>query len=293
MKTFRVAAVTMNARLGDVGGNLEKMAGWTGRAAAEGAQVVLFPELSVNGHCDPETERNAELVPHGPSVQAMCRLASQHGLFLCAGLSERDGDKVLNTQVMVGPAGFVGGQRKIHLSRDEVLYFQPGSECVVMDLGFCRVGISICYDGWSPEVPRMLALGGAEVLLAPHASRMRMWQDTAESERAAAQHAAGFFHKVFPARAFENGCFVVVVNQAGKAGTVARYAPDDPNQPHHAGACMVFDPAGDVVAELGCDAVREEMLVADLDAGRLEAARAYANWTLRTRRPEVYGRLVE
>jgi predicted amidohydrolase len=214
MQSFQVAAVTLNALLGDVAGNLDKIAMWTGRAAAAGAHLVLFPELCVNGHCDPDTERHAEPVPGGPSIRRLEEVASRHGL--------------------------------------------------------------------------ILALRGAEVLLMPHASRMKMWDDTAGSERAAAECISGFFHRIFPARALENACYCVVVNQAGKAGTVARYAPDHPNQPHHAGGCMALDPLGETIAELPSDAVREQMLVATLDGARLNEVRGWANYTLRTRRPEIY-----
>lgn len=291
MLSFRVAAVTLNALLGDVRGNLDKIAMWTERAASEGARLVLFPELCVNGHCDPDTGRHAEAVPGGPSIRRLQQVASRHGLILCVGLSERDGDAVYNTQALIGPDGLIGKQRKIHLSRDEVLFFRPGNELAVFDLGFCRAGISICYDGWSPEVSRILALRGAEVLLMPHASRMKMWDDTPGSERAAAECISGFFRRIFPARALENACYCVVANQAGKAGTVARYAPDHPNQPHHAGGCMALDPLGETIAELPSDAVREQMLVAALDAARLDEVRGWANYTLRTRRPEMYGDL--
>lgn len=293
MRSFRAAAITLNAVLGDVSGNLARIATWTARAAAQQAELVVFPELCVNGHCDPDTLRNAEPVPNGPSTQELSRLAAQHNLILCAGLSERDGNHVFNTQVLIGPQGYIGKQRKIHLSRDEVLFFQPGDELHVFDLGFCRAGISICYDGWSPEVCRILALRGAEVLILPHASRMKMWEDNPASERAAAEYIAAYFHRIFPARALENACYCIVVNQAGKAGTVSRYPPLHPNQPHHAGGCLVLDPMGATLAELPSDAVREAMLIADLPAPALQAARELPNYTIRSRRPEMYGDLAQ
>jgi len=288
MQSFRAATVTLNALLGDVSGNLARIAQWTERAAAGGAHLVLFPELCVNGHCDPDTLAHAESIPNGPSTLALLALAAKYNLVLCAGLSERDGDRVYNTQILAGPQGFIGKQRKIHLSRDEVLFFQPGNELAVFDLGFCQAGISICYDGWSPEVSRILAIRGAEVLLMPHASRMKMWNDTPESERAAAEYIATFFRRIFPARAHENACYAILVNQAGKAGTVDRYPPGHPNQPHHAGGAMILGPHGETVAELPSDSVREDILIADLDAARLAEIRSHPNYTLPTRRPEIY-----
>ncbi|MBL8175947.1 MAG: hypothetical protein JNK48_14820 [Bryobacterales bacterium] len=292
MQSFRAAAVTLNAILGDVRGNLDKIARWTAAAAAQGANFVLFPELCVNGHCDPDTHRHAEPIPGGPSTAALHALASLHNLILCAGLSERDGDAVYNTQILIGPQGLIGKQRKIHLSRDEVLYFQPGNAIEVFDLGFARAGISICYDAWSPEVCRILAIQGAEVLLLPHASRMKIWDDTPASERAAAEFISGYFRRIFPARAIENAAYVIAVNQAGRAGTVSLYPPGHPNQPHHAGGCFFFDPAGETLAALPADAIREDMLLATLDAAPLHAARSHPNYTIRTRRPALYSELI-
>jgi predicted amidohydrolase len=291
MQELRIAAVTMNGLLGEARRNLESIARWTGAAADAGAELVLFPELVVHGHCDPRTWYNAELVPDGPSTQELCRLAERHGLFLCAGLSEKESDIVYNTQVLVGPKGFVGVQRKIHLSRDEVLYYTGGTEISVFDIGKCRVGVSICYDNWSPEVPRILALQGAEVLLMPHASRMKMWNDSPESAAEAARHAARFFRTMYPVRSFENACYSVIVNQAGRAGTVDIYPPDSPDQPHHAGGCLVIDPLGEIAAEAPQDRIEEALLVADLSPLKLSEARSLPNYTLRTRRPEVYGAL--
>jgi predicted amidohydrolase len=94
---------------------------------------------------------------------------------VCAGLAERDRDVVYDTQVLVGPDGYGGSQRKLHMSRDEGLYYGSGQDINVFDIGKCKVGIGICNDNEFPEVTRILALRGTEVLLMPHASRDKMW----------------------------------------------------------------------------------------------------------------------
>lgn len=290
MKTCRIASVACNAPLGAVRANLAAIEQWTVRAKAGGAEIILFPELVVNGHCDPDTARNAEPLD-GPAVIELRRIANQQAIVICAGLSEREDDACYNTQILIGPDGPIGAQRKIHLSRDEVDYFQPGNQVDVFDVGLCRVGISICYDGWSPEVSRILAIKGAEILLMPHASRMKMWTDDPDSERAAANHASHFFSTIFPARAFENACYAVIVNQAGRAGTLAHYPANHPNQPHHAGGNLVIDPLGEIVAEVSTGRVEESMLITDLNPDQLRAARNHPNYTLRSRRPAIYSAL--
>ena len=89
-------------------------------------------------------------------------------------------------------------------------------------------------------------------------------------------------------RAYENACYAVVCNQAGRAGYVDVYPPDSPNQPHHAGGCLVIDPLGEVVAKTQSEQVKEEMLVVDLLPEKLWEARSLPNYTIRQRRPELF-----
>jgi predicted amidohydrolase len=290
MQSIRVAAVSMNSELGKPGQALCAIAGWCARAKADGAELVLFPELVVPGHCTPNTWEIAEAIPDGQSAQTLVSLAKQHGLFLSAGLAEKERDIVYNTQVLVGPQGYIGKQRKIHLSRDEVLHYKGGKELPVFDLGKCRVGIVICYDNMFPELARILALRGADVLLMPHAARIKMWDDTAESEAAARRHSFEFL-KGYALRARENACFGVLADQAGRAGYVDQYPRIHPNQPHHAGGVLFFGPDGEVIAHAQTEKIREEMVVATLEAAALAHERSQPNYPLRTRRPELFGEL--
>ena len=292
MDTIRVAAVSMDGRLGDPQGVLAEVADWTAKAKAAGAELILFPEVLIHGHCTPNTWELAESVPEGPSTQALCDLAKKHDLFLCVGLSEKERDIVYNTQVVVGPQGYIGKQRKLHMSRDEALFYKGGREMPVFDLGKCRVGIVICYDNTFPEVARVLALKGAEVILMPHAARLKMWNDSPESERQARQFAAWHYRTTTPCRCKENACFAVVADQAGRSGIVSMYPPDSPAQPHHPGGAYIFNPQGEVVANAQEERVAPEMIVADLQAENLQKARRDPNFTLRTRRPELFQELL-
>ncbi|HLQ44446.1 MAG TPA: carbon-nitrogen hydrolase family protein [Planctomycetaceae bacterium] len=89
----------------------------------------------------------------------------------------------------MGPHGYLGKQRKLHMSRDEVMFYKGGRDMPVFDIGKCRLGSIICYDNQFPEPARILALRGADILLMPHAARMKMWTDTPESAAAARRHA--------------------------------------------------------------------------------------------------------
>jgi predicted amidohydrolase len=292
MQTMRVAAVSMNGFLGETQKVLSAIAGWCERAATEKADFVLFPELVVHGHCTPNTWELAEPVPDGPTVKRLIQIARHYRLFLSVGLSEKENDIVYNTQVLVGPEGYVGKQRKLHLSRDEVMFYKGGREINVFDMGKCKVGMVICYDNQFPEIARVLALKGAELIVMPHAARMKMWDDTPESAAKARQHTHEQF-KAYAMRAKENACFVMITDQAGRAGYVDTYPRESPHQPHHAGAAMIFDPEGQLVMTTQTDQIRDEMIVTNLDATLLHHQRALPNYTLRTRRPELFGELVK
>ena len=291
MRTTCVAAVSMNGFLGEPERVLQAIDAWCERAAAAGAELVLFPELVIHGHCTPNTWELAEPVPEGPSVRRLTDIARRRRLVLCAGLSEKERDIVFNTQVLIGPQGYLGKQRKLHLSRDEAFYYKGGREISVFDIGPCRLGIVICYDNQFPEVARVLALRGAEVLLMPHAARFKPWADTPASEAAARCYSHDFLKK-YALRARENACFAILADQAGRAGSVDLWPPDSENQPHHAGAALIWGPDGELIASTQEERIREEMVVATLDAALIARERALANYMLRTRRPELFGELV-
>ena len=291
MQTIRVAAVSMNGYMGQPERILDCIARWCERARAEKAEFVLFPELVVHGHCTPNTWDIAEAVPGGPSVQRLIEIAKQFQLTLCAGLSEKERDIVYNTQVVVGPQGYIGKQRKLHLSRDEVFHYKGGRDINVLDIGPCKIGIAICYDNQFPEIARVLALRGVDVLCMPHAARFKVWSDTPESETAARRYSHSFLKK-YALRARENACFAILTDQVGRAGYVDAWPRDSENQPHHAGAALIWGPDGELIAQTQEERIQEEMIVAKLDAALLGQQRALANYMLRTRRPELFGELV-
>jgi predicted amidohydrolase len=291
MQNTRVAAVSMNGLLGEPERVLRAIDVWCEKAVADRVDLVLFPELVIHGHCTPNTWALAEPVPDGPSVASLEKIARRHRLTLCAGLSEKERDIVYNTVVLVGPEGYVGKQRKLHLSRDEAFYYKGGRELPVFDFGCCKVGIVICYDNQFPEIARVLALRGADVILMPHAARFNTWQDTPQGEATARRHSHDFF-KQYALRARENACFAVLADQVGRAGYVDHWPRDSENQPHHAGAALIWGPDGNLLAGTQEEHIQEEMIVATLDAALLARERAMPNYMLRTRRPELFGELV-
>lgn len=169
--SITVAAVQMEPRVGCKPENLEVSLQLIAEAASAGAQIIVLPELVSSGYVFSSREEAFELaesVPAGISTQAWVDAAHQHNIYVIGGVAERVGHKLYNAAVMVGPEGYMGTYRKLHLWGDEHLYFEAG------DLGLpvfhtplgCMAMI-ICYDGWFPEVYRLLAMQGADIVCMP------------------------------------------------------------------------------------------------------------------------------
>jgi predicted amidohydrolase len=142
------------------------------QAFAAGAQLVVLPELAVSGYGSDRTGlATVAESADGPTAQAWADVARRHGGYVCGGICERDGDRLFNSAILVGPDGILGHYRKLHPFREEKHAFEPG------DLGLpvvtlpdgSAVGICICYDLRFVEVLRALSLKGAEVVCVPTA----------------------------------------------------------------------------------------------------------------------------
>jgi predicted amidohydrolase len=290
MKSIRVAAVQMNGLLGKTERNLEEIESWSIRAAEQGAELVLFPELAIHGHwMAPECWSVAEAVPDGPSIKRLEQVARERQLVLCVGMSEKEKDLIYNCQVLIGPQGYIGKSRKIHMSEDEGLMYVGGSAIPVFDIGKCKVGSVICYDAFYPEITRTLALKGAEVFLMPSAGRCGPWnQETEQSVAMQVKESLSWYRM----RALANAAFVVITNQAGRAGTVEYYREDYRRQPYHGGGSLMFAPDGSLLAETEATMIQADMILADLKSEDFAQARSNANFPLRKRRPELYGELI-
>jgi predicted amidohydrolase len=146
----------------------EQFAPLIAQAAEQRADLVVLPETLTFYRSGGTYVDAAETIP-GPSSNYFAALAKQHGLYIVAGLLERDGHLVYNVAVLLGPDGeLVGKYRKVTLPRGEIEGgLMPGDEYPVFETRFGKVGMMICYDGFFPEVARELSLRGAEVIAWP------------------------------------------------------------------------------------------------------------------------------
>src|SRR5581483_10838344 len=150
---MRVAVAQLDPKLAEKERNLDACLARLDEAVARGAELVVFPECAIPGYMFESAEEampHAEEIP-GPSTEALVEAAARTGAHVCCGLIERDGDRLHNAAVLVGPDGLIGTYRKTHLPF----------------LGVDRIGVEICYDLRFPEVTRTLALRGADIVCHP------------------------------------------------------------------------------------------------------------------------------
>lgn len=261
-----------------VAGNRARTVAAIERAAAAGAALVVLPELATTGYAFPSREAlAAEAEPlDGPSVAAWSAAAARHGIAIVAGLAERAAEGCYNAAVAIGPSGVVGVYRKAHLFAEERALFRPGdSGPVVVELLGMRVGLAICFDLRFVELPRALALLGAEVLAVP-----TTWTDLHKPQP---YDARGWCmaNVLAQAHAYINRVYVACADRVGAEAGV-RYL----------GASVIFDPAGAPLAGPASPA-DEELLVAPCEPARARD-KALGAWNdlFADRRPELYGALL-
>jgi deaminated glutathione amidase len=254
---IRVACVQLTSRA-DKTENLEKAERLVAEAAASGADVVLLPE-KWNAIGGVETlHEAAETIEDGESVEAMRGWAARHGITLVGGsITERRAgrEKLSNTSLVFDPDGeLVAVYRKIHLFDVDVggqryresEAEEPGEEPVVARLEGWPIGLTVCYDLRFPELYRILALEGAELVTVPAHFTLYTGKD--------------HWHVLLRARAIENQNYVAAAAQIGE--TIA-------GKPSY-GRSLIVDPWGIVLAQAPDE---ETVIVAELDRERLEEVR--------------------
>src|ERR687885_131903 len=241
---IRVACVQLTSR-DDKAANLEKTERLVAKAAASGADVVLLPE-KWNAIGGVEVLREAaEPIDGGESVEAMRGWASRHGITLVGGsiTERREGrEKLSNTSLVFDPDGDlfdvdVGGHRYRESEAEE-----PGEEPVVARLEGWPIGLTVCYDLRFPELYRILALEGAELVTVPAHFTLYTGKD--------------HWHVLLRARAIENQNYVAAAAQIGE--TI-------PGKLSY-GRSLIADPWGTVVAQAPDE---ETVITAELDRERL------------------------
>ncbi|WP_407051544.1 nitrilase-related carbon-nitrogen hydrolase [Methyloraptor flagellatus] len=224
-------AVAQFAPGADAAANLARIEELAANAKAEGAELVVFPELAVSGLVDPAAA--AESIP-GPSTWRLMALAKQLKLHLVVGIAEAAGHTRYNSAVLIGPEGVVAVHRKLHLNAADRAWATAGDSWTVADIPIGRVGLLIGHDAVFPESGRVLSLRGCDVIACPAAIAGRFsygHEGTAIAQSWPIPTGADAYHwHHFRARAGENNVFLAFANVCDPArdmqGLSGVFGPD-------------------------------------------------------------------
>ncbi len=266
-----VALAQISCKVGDKKHNINVMKKNIKRAKEKGANLVVFPELSLTGYLTRDLAYElAEPIP-GPSIHSLEEVAKEDNIHMVFGMleqSERAHAVLYNTAVLLGPDGFVGEYRKMHLPTHSVFeekrYFRLGYEAPVFETELGKMGLTICYDMFFPEICRLLRLKGAQFIICISAS-------PAVRSR--------FFEVFTAARALENTVFLAYVNLVGVEDGLQFW-----------GGSRIIAPDGSILAKAKYD--EEDLITGIIDYADLERAEAFVP-TLRDLRPELFNSLRE
>jgi predicted amidohydrolase len=275
MKAFTVAAVQLAPLPGplsaeSVKGNLAKAVDFVERCVeSTGAELVVLPESMTTGYT-PGIPREGlwDLVSElpGPVLEPLQAVAARLGVYVVAGTYERGPESgvIYNSAAIIRRDGTLAGvYRKTHPSCFEVRsrggWVTPGDEVCVVETDLGRIGIIICFDGDYPELSRITAVRGAEVIVRP----------------SALLRSADIWELTNRARAYDNHVYVVGANATGA----------DPGGVLYFGNSMVVTPVAEVIAR----AATHECWV----SARLDPATAMASLTPGSSVPQVFDHLAD
>jgi N-carbamoylputrescine amidase len=266
---IRIACAQYVVRDRDPDHNLERSLHFIRQAAADGADLVILPELANSG-CDLGSRalafQLAEEVPGSPTLEAWKKEAEESRIHVVAGLLEKDGGTLHNSAVLLGPGAF-GRYRKTHLWDREKLLYEPGRELPVFDTPLGEIGLLVCYDAWFPEAARTLATKGAQILCIPSNAP----DDWVPEHQRRGDLTMLDVHCIAAANA--NRVFVVAANRVGDG---------------YLGRSCVVDATGGILALAG--ATYEGLISAevDLDRARREKQLTDLSHPFEDRNPAVY-----
>jgi len=268
---FKVALTQISCKRGDKTENIRKIEDNVVRAKKQGAELVIFPELSVTGYVlRDQIYELAETIP-GQATNILEKLAVKTGTYIVFGLpelSDKTQATIYNAAVLVGPDGLIGKYRKMYLPTHSVFeekrYFRPGYQTAVFETELGKIGLIICYDVFFPEVSRLTRLKGAQLIVCISASPA--------TRRA-------FFETLTVARAIENTAFLAYVNLVGIEDGLQFW-----------GGSRLIGPNGRVLVKTKYD--KEDLVIGEVNYADIRPIETFVPM-LKDLRPELFDKLKE
>lgn len=243
MRRLRVALSQINVTVGDLQGNVAKILDDVDAAKAQGADVVVFPELAISGYPPEDLLLKPQFI-EANQVALEEVAAAARDILIVVGFAGRE-DDIYNAAAICHQGQAAGIYRKVHLPNygvfDENRYFQAGGEAPVFRWGEATFGVNICEDIWHPDGPTVAQalLGGAQLIINISASPYHAGK-------------GGFRERMLATRAADNAAIVAFCNLVGGQDELV-----------FDGHSLLLDAQGELLAR--GRAFEEDLVVADLD----------------------------
>ncbi len=296
MDNLKISTAQFEAKNGDKAYNLSVIEKLVKKASEEGSDVIAFHECSISGYTFARNLTKeqmldlAEFVPNGESTKKLVEMATKYDIVILAGLFEKDeNDNLYKPYICVDKNGLIAKHHKIHPFINP--YLTPGQGYTIFEIHGWKCGILICYDNNIIENVRATKLLGADIIFMPHAAMCtpsprpgagfvdpKLWQNREADPTSLRLEFDGmkgraWLMKWLPARAYDNGIYVVFSNPIGM---------DDDQLKN--GCSMVIDPFGDILAE--CRSFEDSFVTATITHEKLN--NAGGNRYIKARRPVLY-----
>ncbi|MDV2446016.1 nitrilase [Elizabethkingia anophelis] len=300
MNKIKVSTAQFEHKSGNKEYNLSIIERLAKQAAKEGSDVIAFHECSITGYTFARklTKEQmldlAEKIPQGESIHRLQQIAAENNIVILAGLFEKDEhDNLHKAYVCVDKNGLVAKYRKLHPFINP--YLTPGNEYCIFEIKGWKCGILICYDNNIIENVRATALLGAEIIFMPHVTMCtpssrpgagfvdpELWKNRENDPTSLRLEFNGmkgrdWLMKWLPARAYDNGIYVVFSNPIGM---------DDDQLKN--GCSMIIDPFGDILNE--CQTFEDSFVSSVLTKEKLQLAGGYRY--RKARRPDLYRNII-
>lgn len=270
---MRTALAQIRPILGDVAANLDKHLEWMDLARAQGAKLIVFPELGLTGYQLQDLTLDVGRPLDHPDILRLVS-ASEEIDVVFSFVEESQTHLFYITAVYASKGKVDGVHRKVYLPTygmfDEGRYFAPGDTFQTFSTQFGRFGVMICEDAWHPSSPNLLALGGADLVILPSNSPARSVTDQG---RFGSQT---FWRHLIQVYAQLYGLNIVFVNRVGFEDGVNFFG----------GSCAI-SASGEFLVE--APNLEEALVYAEVDRGAVRRAR-YMSAVLRDEKPDLVRR---
>lgn len=275
MKKITVAAASIANYIGEYEKSIDLMKKWAIKAKEKGAELILFPELSLSGYITAPIATELALPAENKYTEKAIKIAHDLSMMMCYGFIEKEGEALFCTHIMVGQNGIIGKQRKIHVPKQEYKYWNSGKEIKVFDVGLAKIGISICRDSFFPEYQRTLYFEGAELVLMPFS-----YYNVPRSKYLSETHHG----RSIQVNSWNNGFYSIVCNSAENR-LPNRWEKNGKKFP---GWCGILNPWGQKLVFSEEEGNNETMVVHELDPKILDDRRTHENFLAEELKPELY-----